>query len=105
MRPLIVRLRNYVGDVVLSLPALELLQSNGYAPHLVGKPWVGQLLEAYGWPTTPRAGAFLDRVRQLRELPRESREREAQQRLTFAAPPRPPTSSRAAQTPGWLATR
>ncbi|MCE2912046.1 MAG: glycosyltransferase family 9 protein [Pseudomonadota bacterium] len=72
MRPLIVRLRNYVGDVVLSLPALELLQSNGYAPHLVGKPWVGQLLEAYGWPTTPRAGAFLDRVRQLRELRRQS---------------------------------
>jgi hypothetical protein len=56
----------------------------------------------HGSANTARAAVI---VRQLRELPRESREREAQQRLTFAAPPRPPTSSRAAQTPGWLATR
>lgn len=68
MRPLIVRLRNYVGDVVLSLPALELLQLNGYTLHLVGKPWAGDLLAAYGWRVFPRAGPLPQRVRQLREL-------------------------------------
>jgi heptosyltransferase-2 len=68
MRPLIVRLRNYVGDVILSLPALELLQLNGYTLHLVGKPWVGELLAAYGWTVHPRAGPLLYRVRQLRML-------------------------------------
>ena len=28
-RPLIVRLRNFVGDTVLSIPALRLLQAHG----------------------------------------------------------------------------
>ncbi len=72
MRPLVVRLRNYVGDVVLSLPSLELLQAHGYAPQLLGKPWVSHLLAAYGWPVTPRAGAFVQRVRQLRALRRQA---------------------------------
>jgi heptosyltransferase-2 len=70
MRPLIVRLRNYVGDVILSLPALELLELNGYTLHLVGKPWVGELLAAYGWAVYPRADPLLYRVRQLRTLRR-----------------------------------
>ena len=38
-RPLIVRLRNWVGDVILGVPALQLLQSQGYELHLVGKGW------------------------------------------------------------------
>jgi len=36
-RPLIVRLRNWVGDVVLTVPALRPLQSHGYELELVGK--------------------------------------------------------------------
>jgi heptosyltransferase-2 len=70
MRPLIVRLRNYVGDVVLSLPALELLQLAGYTLHLVGKPWAGELLAAYGWSVYPRPGPLPYRIRQLRALRR-----------------------------------
>jgi heptosyltransferase-2 len=70
MGPLVVRLRNYVGDVILGLPALDLLQLHGYTLHLVGKPWVSELLAAYGWTVYPRAGPLLSRVRQLRALRR-----------------------------------
>jgi heptosyltransferase-2 len=71
-RPLIVRLRNYVGDVVLSLPALELLESRGYAPQLVGGRWVSSLLAAYDWPSVARPKGFRHRVAQLRQLRREA---------------------------------
>jgi len=66
--PLIVRLCNMVGDVVLGLPALQLLQSHGYEPHLYGKGWAKALLGAHGWPITSRAGKLGERVAQLREL-------------------------------------
>ena len=39
MRPLIVRLPNWVGDVVMSLPTLWHLHHHGYALQLVGKRW------------------------------------------------------------------
>lgn len=68
-RPLVVRLCNWVGEVVLSLPSLRRLESAGYRLHLVGKGWAPALLEGTGWPVTPhprglRAGA--SRLRQIR---------------------------------------
>ena len=72
-RPLIVRLRNYVGDVVLSLPALELLQSQGHALRLIGGRWVPSLLAAYDWPAVARPKGFRNRVAQLRQLRGEAR--------------------------------
>jgi heptosyltransferase-2 len=72
-RPLIVRLRNYVGDVVLSLPALQLLQSHGYSLRLIGGRWVPVLLAAYDWPSVARPKGFRHRVAQLRQLRREAR--------------------------------
>src|SRR5437868_1074825 len=67
-RPLIVRLRNFVGDTVLSIPALRLLESHGYRLELVGKGWARGLLEAEGWPVHVRPGGLRGRVSQLREL-------------------------------------
>lgn len=68
-RPLIVRLRNWVGDVVLGVPALQLLQRHGYSPVLVGKGWAPALLSAQGWPVHVRPGETLGaRVTQLRGL-------------------------------------
>ncbi len=67
-QPLIVRLRNFVGDTVLSLPALRLLQSHGYRLELVGKGWARGLLEAEGWAVHVRPARFGDRLAQLREL-------------------------------------
>ncbi|KQY86444.1 glycosyltransferase family 9 protein [Pelomonas sp. Root1444] len=69
-RPLIVRLRNFVGDTVLSLPALRLLAQHGYRLELVGKGWARGLLEAEGWPVHVRPGGLRERVAQLRELRR-----------------------------------
>jgi heptosyltransferase-2 len=67
-RPLIVRLRNWVGDVVLGIPALRLLADAGYRLHLVGKRWADSLLEGEGWSVAPLPGRQVERVRLLREL-------------------------------------
>lgn len=71
-RPLIVRLRNWVGDVILGVPALHLLQSHGYQPQLVGKGWARPLLAGEGWTTHTRPGSLRERVAQLRALRREA---------------------------------
>ncbi|MCL4744791.1 MAG: hypothetical protein KJZ83_05195 [Burkholderiaceae bacterium] len=66
--PLIVRLRNWVGDVVLGVPALRLLEAHGYELQLVGKGWARVLLAGEGWETVARPGSLRARVRQLRSL-------------------------------------
>ncbi|WP_457444795.1 glycosyltransferase family 9 protein [Roseateles sp. P5_E4] len=72
-RPLIVRLRNFVGDTVLSIPALRLLQSHGYRLELVGKSWARGLLETEGWRVHVRPERLGERVAQLRALRRQLR--------------------------------
>ncbi len=67
-RPLIVRIRNFIGDVVLSVPALERLHNAGYELHLVGKPWARSLLEAYGWPVTAYPKTFSARRAVLHDV-------------------------------------
>lgn len=67
-RPLIVRLRNWIGDVILGVPALKLLAANGYDLQLVGKPWASTLLAGQGWPTVARPGHWKASVAQLRAL-------------------------------------
>lgn len=71
-RPLIVRLRNWVGDVILGVPALQLLQQHGFQPILVGKGWARPLLAGQGWATHSRPGPLRERVAQLRTLRREA---------------------------------
>ena len=65
---LTVRLCNWIGDVVMCLPALELLQSRGYELHLYGKGWVGDLLSAYDWPVTVRKGPLKARMAHIRAM-------------------------------------
>jgi heptosyltransferase II len=72
-RALVVRLRNWVGDVVLSLPMLRRVQACGYRLHLVGKPWARDLLAGEGWAVEPLAGRFRDRVAQYRRLRQSAR--------------------------------
>jgi heptosyltransferase II len=69
-RPLIVRLRNWVGDVILGVPALKLLASHGYQLQLVGKGWAPALLAGEGWPMHVRPSTWRERVAQLRNLRR-----------------------------------
>lgn len=71
-QPLIVRLRNFVGDTVLSIPALRLLESHGYRLELLGKGWARGLLEAEGWPVHVRPAGLHDRIGQLRVMRRQA---------------------------------
>ena len=79
-RPLIVRIRNFIGDVVLGIPALERLQQAGYELHLAGMPWAKSLLEAYGWPVTRYPKSFGERRAVLQHIAQPLRAKDA----TFA---------------------
>lgn len=68
MRPLIVRLPNWVGDVIMSLPTLWHLHRHGYALHLIGKHWATTLLSGCPWPVHPLPSQRRERVRLLRRL-------------------------------------
>ncbi len=69
--PLVVRIRNWIGDVVLGLPALQLLQAHGHTLHLVARgKWAPQLLAGYDWPVHVQPAALADKLRQLREIRR-----------------------------------
>ncbi len=70
-RPLVVRIRNWVGDVVLGLPALQLLQAQGYQLHIVARgKWAPALLSGYDWPVLVQPKGLREKVAQLRELRR-----------------------------------
>jgi ADP-heptose:LPS heptosyltransferase len=70
--PLIVRLRNWVGDVTLGLPMLQRLADEGYALQLVGKGWARDLLAGHGWPVHVLPKTWWERVALLRRLRAEA---------------------------------
>ncbi|MBX3635987.1 MAG: glycosyltransferase family 9 protein [Rubrivivax sp.] len=70
--PLIVRLRNWVGDVVLALPMLQRLAGAGFELQLVGKGWARGLLAAEGWPVHPLPAGTRERIALLRRLRAEA---------------------------------
>ena len=68
-RPLIVRVRNWVGDVVLGLPALRLIESHGYALRIVARgKWAPALLAGYPWEVHVQPAGLRARVAQLKQL-------------------------------------
>ena len=68
-KPLIVRVRNWVGDVILGLPALQLIESKGFELHLVARgKWAPSLLAGYGWPVHVQPAGLQAKVLQLRQL-------------------------------------
>jgi heptosyltransferase II len=67
-KALIVRVRNFIGDVVLAIPALERLQNAGYQLHIVGKPWLRSLFDAYPWPVEKYPASFSERRTLLRSM-------------------------------------
>ena len=66
--PLIVRLCNWVGEVVLAVPTLQRLAAAGFQLHLVGKGWARDLLVGEGWPVVTRPHGSWQAARQLRRL-------------------------------------
>lgn len=75
-RPLIIRLCNWVGEATLALPALQMLEQNGYELHLVGKGWAKDLFEGHGWPVHVRPTKRAEAIAQLRQLGRTLAARE-----------------------------
>jgi heptosyltransferase-2 len=73
MTPLIVRLPNHLGDVCMSIAALDALAAAGYALTLAGRPWIGSLFEAYPWHTVALKGRRRDHVRALSAVAAGSR--------------------------------
>ncbi len=73
-RPLIVRIRNWVGDVVLGLPALRLIESQGYSLQIVARgKWAPALLAGEGWPVHVQPASLADKLSQLRTLKADCR--------------------------------
>ena len=71
-KPLIVRIRNWVGDVILGLPGLQLIESMGFELHLVARgKWAPSLLAGYGWPVHVQPAGLQAKVAQLRQLRNE----------------------------------
>ncbi len=68
-KALIVRIRNWVGDVILGLPGLQLIESMGFELHLVARgKWAPSLLAGYGWPVHVQPKGLRHKVAQLRQL-------------------------------------
>jgi len=76
-RPLIVRLRNWVGDVTLALPMLQRLSAAGYALELLGKGWAPDLLAGMGWPVRKLAATARGRIVQMRQIAAAARATDA----------------------------
>jgi heptosyltransferase II len=74
---LIVRLRNWVGDVLLGLPTLLRLEAAGHELHLVGRGWARDLLAGHGWPLHVPPKDLRGRIALLRRLRNELRQRDA----------------------------
>lgn len=72
-RPLIVRVRNWVGDVILAVPMLQRLADAGFDLQLLGKGWARDLLAGHGWPVHVLPATTRERVALLRRLKREAR--------------------------------
>jgi heptosyltransferase-2 len=72
---LIIRLRNWVGDVLLMIPTLLRLQEAGHELHLIGKGFAPTLLRGMGWSPLRLEATTRGRIRQLREL-RQSLQRQ-----------------------------
>ncbi|MCR9191203.1 MAG: hypothetical protein NXI01_00895 [Gammaproteobacteria bacterium] len=56
---LALRLPNWLGDVIMTLPTLEALSTSGFSFELFGKPWVKDLLSAYSYPIHTLPNTFL----------------------------------------------
>lgn len=78
-RPLIVRIRNWVGDVVLGVPALRLVESHGFSLTIVARgKWAPALLSGYDWPVLVQPPTVAAKLAQLRGLRAQCRRMDPQ---------------------------
>jgi heptosyltransferase-2 len=48
-KQILIRLPNWVGDVIMALPAIDCLAQNNIKPILIGKPWIDDLLKGLAY--------------------------------------------------------
>ena len=65
---LTVRLPNWVGDVIMALPALQAMKQSGVELCLFGKPWACDLLAATGMTVFTLANDFWQTTRKMAQL-------------------------------------
>ncbi len=65
---LLVRLPNWVGDVMMALPALQAMQQSGIELQLLGKPWISDLLGAMDMPLLSLTNNFWQTRTKLAEI-------------------------------------
>lgn len=68
MRTLFVRLPNHIGDAVMAMPALDLLEASGFKLNLIGKPFVGELFEGTNRRFDPIEGNLFDDIKRIKAL-------------------------------------
>lgn len=68
MSTIFVRLPNHVGDAVMTMPALKLLDASGFSLNLVGKSFVGELFEGTTWRFDPIEGSVFDDIGRIKAL-------------------------------------
>ncbi len=66
---LLVRLPNWVGDTLMALPAINLLQVLPWRIRLLGRPWVHSLLSAHGLEIIEWPKAIGEAITTLQRLP------------------------------------
>lgn len=64
--PLAVRLPNWIGDAVMSVPTLDALHRSGFELQCFGRAWVKDLLAACPWRTSSLPGGIRADARCLR---------------------------------------
>lgn len=64
---LLVRLPNWVGDVVMALPSIEALHAAGFELICLGRPWINDLLSAYDFHCLSLSADFDDTLAQIDE--------------------------------------
>lgn len=65
---LIIRLPNWVGDVIMALPSIQALADMGINLHLVGKPWIKDLLGGLSLPLYALPNKFGQRTKMIKEI-------------------------------------
>ncbi|AHE66236.1 glycosyltransferase family 9 protein [Legionella oakridgensis] len=63
-----IRLPNWVGDVIMAFPALQVIKQNGIALQLLGKPWVNDLFAATDMPLITLEKKFWQTTKKIAKL-------------------------------------
>lgn len=69
---LLIRLPNWVGDVIMALPAIQLIQDAGIDVTLLGKPWIHDLLRGLDVPKITYPNTLKKNIACLKSCPEKN---------------------------------